>query len=230
MLKLRSLSLILFFTFSQKAYSYKVNVYNYECDAINILVNEKFGVKKEDLGRYFDLYNFWVSDFFVCDDENLILSKKITNKKFLQNFQNRIQLAKKELSNFDNFPSSLKDITPNITHQKRAIEFGIWFQEIMLEFFKTGDINVLRKPYLGMPPSKEILDIIDKIATLKDDIEICSTSFINLHDAWYEYYYSFAYEKIYNEKCMTEKEMQDVWHVFEKKYHITRTYEDNACD
>jgi hypothetical protein len=230
MLKLTSLSLIFLLTFSQKAHSYKVNVYEYECDTINILVNEKFGIRKEDLDRYFDLHNFWVSDFFVCDDENLILSKKNTNKNFLQNFQNRIKLAKKKLKNFDNFPSSLKDLMPNIVHQKRAIEFGIWLQEIRLEFFKTGDINVLRNSYLGVPPSKEILDIVDNIVTLKDDVDICRASFGSLHDAWFDYYYSIAYEKIYNEKCMTEKGMQDVWHAFETKYKIHGYYYNKYCD
>ncbi len=215
--------------FSVKAYSYKVNIYKYEWDAVNIFVNENSGIEKSDIERYFYLYDFWKYDFSICYDENFIFTRDINDDDFLQNLTNRIKKNKEELKNFDNFPSSLKDLKPIIENQKRAIEFGIWLQEIRLEFFTTWNANVLRKSYLGVPPSREILDIVNQIVILKNDIEIYDKPFANFQHAWCNYHL-FVYEKLYNEKNMNEYGMQDIWNAFEKKYHITRTYEDNACD
>jgi hypothetical protein len=230
MLKLRSLSLILFFTFSQKAYSYKVNIYKYNCGITTIYVDEKYGIKKGDIEKYFEMYDFSSSSFWTCNDSDLVLTRDLKDPQFLEKFTNYINKLKGEYKVFDNFPSRLQELRPVIKDKQRRFEFEIWLEEIRLEFFKTGDINVLRKPYLGVPPGKDILDIIDKIATLKNDIEICKMSYHDFHNAWNAHYRNVIYKAIYNAKIMDEAEMQNKWYDFEKKYNITRTYEDDGCD
>jgi hypothetical protein len=230
MLKLRSLSLILFFTFSVKAYSYKVNIYKHECGITTIYVDEKYGIKKADIEKYFDIYDLSVNVSLYCDEEYFVKSKNLKDKDFINKGIWGIENTKADLRIFDNFPINIKELRPVVLFKKRVVEFHIWLQDVMLEFFKTGDINVLRKPYLGVPPSKEILDIIDNIATLQDDIEICHKSCYNFYNAWYNYYYSFVYKAIYNTKLMDEADMQNKWYDFETKYNITSTYEDDGCD
>ena len=230
MLKLTSLSLILFFTFSQKAYSYMIDIFQQTCGIVAIYTDDNYGLSKSDVERYYYIFDFWSSSFWPCDSQHLLLNRKLKDPQFLEQFTNRINKVKEKLQYFDNYPAIMNEIKQVIVHQKRRVEFGIWLQDIKLEFFKTGDVNLLRKPYLGISPSKEILDITDQITTLKDDIEICDKSCYDFHNTWYRYYYSFVYEKLYNEKFTKESEMKNTLNAFEQKYKMSIAYLGKDCD
>jgi hypothetical protein len=230
MLKLTSLSLIFLLTFSQKAYSYMIDIFQQECGMISIETDDNYGLSKSDVERYYYIYDFWSFGFRACDNKNLLLTKNLKDSKFLDKFANRINIAKEKLKFFDNYPPIMNEISSVIINEKRRVELGIWLQEIRLEFFKTGDINVLRKSYLGVLPSKEILDIIDNIATLKDDMEICNKSCHEFHEAWYSYYYLTVHKKIYNEEWIGEPKMEALLSKFEQKYKMKIAYFGKDCD
>ena len=230
MLKLTSLSLILFFTFSQKAYSYMIDIFQQECGMITIETDDNYGLSKSDVERYYYIYDFWSSGFWPCDNKRLLLSRDLKDPQFLEQFTNRINKVKEKLQYFDSYQAIMNEIKQVIVHQKRRVDLRIWLQELRLEFFKTGDINVLRKPYLGISPSREILDIVDNIATLKDDIEICDKSCYDFNQAWYSYYYLSVHKKIYNEEWIGESKMEDLLSKFEQKYKMRIAYLGKDCD
>jgi hypothetical protein len=227
---LKLISTILFLVFSNKAYSFEVNIYKHECGIATLFVDKKYGISKANIEKYFDIYDFSMSTFWTCGDSDLLLSKNLKNTQFLAKLTNHVKIIKDELKIFDNFPSTLDELRPVINDKKRLTEFGIWLQEIRLEFFKTGDINVLRKSYLGVPPSKKILDIVDNITILKDDIEVCNVSYYEFHNAWISYYYDSVYEKLYSTKKMDEADMQNAWYNFEQKHNMHSEYQDDGCD
>jgi hypothetical protein len=227
---LKLISTILFLVFSNKAYSFEVNIYKHECGITTIYVDDKYGIKKADIEKYFEMYDFSSSSFWTCNDSDLVLTRDLKDPQFLEKFTNYINILKGEYKVFKNFPSRLQELRPVIKDKQRRFEFEIWLEEIRLEFFKTGDISVLRKPYLGILPSKEILDVVNQIASTKSTVELCKMFYHEFHNAWYSYYRNVVYKTIYNTKIMDEADMQNKWYDFEKKHNITRTYEDDACD
>jgi len=207
-----------------------IDIFQQECGMISIETDDNYGLSKSDVERYYYIYDFWSSGFWPCDNKHLLLSRNLKDSQFLAKFASRINKAKEKLQHFDNYPDIMNEIKQVIIYQKRRVDLRIWLQDITLEFFQTGDINVLRKSYLGVPPSKEILDIVGIIANVKDDIEICSISFSSLNDAWFDYYYSIVHKKIYNEEWIGEPKMEATLSKFEQKYKMKIAYFGKDCD
>jgi hypothetical protein len=56
------------------------------------------------------------------------------------------------------------ELEPVVTWLQRSLTFSLWLEETKLEFFRTGDVAVLRRRYEDVDPSRECGSIINDIA------------------------------------------------------------------
>jgi hypothetical protein len=56
------------------------------------------------------------------------------------------------------------ELEPVVTWLQRSLTFSLWLEETKLEFFRSGDVAVLRRRYEDVDPSRECGSIINDVA------------------------------------------------------------------
>jgi hypothetical protein len=56
------------------------------------------------------------------------------------------------------------ELEPVVTWLQRSLTFSLWLEETKLEFFRTGDVAVLRRRYEDVDPARECGSVIDDVA------------------------------------------------------------------
>lgn len=88
-------------------------------------------------------------------------------KYFLENAEHNIQLAKQRLS----YLNELKDfpeLQPLVDYFRSSLEFGIWLNQRLTEYYQTWDPTALEQDFKGLPVVNETRQVLSAIRRTTD--------------------------------------------------------------
>ena len=136
-------------------------------------------------------------------------SKDLNAVNFLKNAQVNIDIGKEHLetlSKLNRFP----ELQNLVEYFKSSLEFAVWKNERLLDYYKTWDIGALNQTYHGLGQSDEVLDILGKLAAAEDRETQWKLSY---------YKWASAVNRMYRR---TEGEIPNAgWELFKAKYNIS---------
>ncbi len=136
-------------------------------------------------------------------------TKDLNAANFLKNAQVNIDRGKEHietLSKLTQFP----ELQNLVEHFKSSLEFGVWKNERLLDYYTTWDIKALDQTYHGLGQSDEVLKVIEKLSVAKDRDIRWKLSF---------YKWANAMNQMYRD---IEGEIPKAgWELFKTKYNIS---------
>ncbi len=158
-------------------------------------------------------------DFYACSKPDLEycvtgschfdLRTAWRSPNYYKNAELNVQNARKQLDFLQNltYPAELR---PSVQHLLRFWSFNTWLEETRLEFYKTWDIEVLKRKYQNLDPAKTCSGPIRSIQAEAADRD---TQYMLAEFQW--------------ATCLAEKYQPEIgvyptqaWKIFQANYHI----------
>ena len=135
-------------------------------------------------------------------------SRDINDDNFLRNAQVNITIGKENLK-YLNELKEIPELADIVCYFQNSLEFGVWRKELLLKYFYTWNIDILRERYKQLPVTEEIKNAFLSISQARSKYEKWKISF---------YKWSNAVNKAYREQ---EGNVPiEVWKSFINKYKI----------
>jgi hypothetical protein len=145
--------------------------YQFDTTKISAKVLTKYATLRPDIvdGRYLvgeplNVCNNERPEYFPCG------SRDIDDPNFIKNAEINLRISKESLGKLQEY-TEIAILKPFIDYYKQLLTLSIWLNETELEFYKTWDIDVLKRKYSTYDPTKIVPDVISKIEKSKSKHE-----------------------------------------------------------
>lgn len=145
------------------------------------------------------------STYYPCGN------RSITAENFFKNAEINLKISKNNLKYLQEL-NYIEELKPVVDYYKNSLTFDIWRKETLLFFYKSWDINVLKKNYMGINPLKIIPDILLEIEHTNSNIKKYKIA---------KFKWGNAVNHRFRKKLGNPP--YDIWKTFLKKYNIKET-------
>jgi hypothetical protein len=150
-------------------------------------------------------------DYFQCGSRN------IHDNNFFKNAEVNLRKSRADLDHLETL-QYISELEPIVAYFRKCLEFGMWKNESLLQFYKTWDIQHLKTRFNGIDPSIVAREAIDNIETARSKESKYKLARKEWGNAVNRYF-----------RIRIGELPREAWDVFLKKYNIEEKiiYKDN---